>query len=240
MVPVQDSRQLSFGDSILALLGKVECRPLSGESERREVFRLRYEAYRREGALPAGTPTEFRDRFDDEENTALFGFYIDGALASSMRLHVVDAETPATPSMNTFPDHLRPMIEGGQILIDPTRFVVEAAAARKHPKLPYVTVRLAWMACEWFGSDQLLATVRSEHQAFYNRLFGHRVLCAARPYPTLTKPLSLMALDYRHERDRVMTRYPFFQSTPSERRRLFGGWGKVTPNVLAQAVALVA
>jgi hypothetical protein len=97
-----------------------------------------------------------------------------------------------------------------------------ASASRRHPELCYVTTRLAWLASEYFAADLLLATVRAEHQAFYRRVFGHKLICEPRHYPSLTKPISLMALDYRLNRERVLRRYPFFRSTYFERRMLFG------------------
>ena len=96
------------------------------------------------------------------------------------------------------------------------------------------------MASEWFGADKLLATVRTEHQAFYKRLLGHRVVCEARPYPTLTKPLSLMVLDFPTQQERILRRYPFFASTQSERLSLFGHWAKSTPSLANAKVAMVA
>ena len=63
--------------------------------------------------------------------------------------------------------------------------------------------------------------MRAEHQAFYRRVFGHRLICDPRHYPSLTKPISLMALDYAMARERVVQRYPFFRSTFFERRMLF-------------------
>src|SRR5690606_18461967 len=67
----------------------------------------------------------------------------------------------------------------------------------------------------------ILATVRAEHQAFYRRVFGFRLLCDPKPYASLIKPLSLMALDFAEARDRVHRRYPVFRSTLFERRMLF-------------------
>jgi hypothetical protein len=84
-----------------------------------------------------------------------------------------------------------------------------------------VTTRLAWLASEFFSADLLLATVRVEHQGFYRRVFGHRPICEARHYPSLQKPISLMALDYQMSRERVLKKYPFFRSTYFERRTLF-------------------
>jgi hypothetical protein len=77
------------------------------------------------------------------------------------------------------------------------------------------------MAAEYFDADLVLATVRAEHQAFYKRVFGHRPICPPRPYLTLTKPLSLMMLNYPPARDQIVMRYPFFRSSLFERRMLF-------------------
>jgi hypothetical protein len=123
--------------------------------------------------------------------------------------------------LRVFPDQLAPEIAAGRTIVDPTRFVIDRASSRAHPQLSYVTVRLAWLAAEFFTADLLLATVRVEHQAFYARVFGHRPVCEARPYPSLTKPISLMACDYPARRDQVLRRYPFFRSAFFERRMLF-------------------
>ena len=84
-----------------------------------------------------------------------------------------------------------------------------------------MTIRLPWLASEYFGARSLLATVRAEHQAFYARVLGHRAVCPPRPYPNLQKPISLMTLDYHEARERVHARHPFFRSTYFERRMLF-------------------
>ncbi len=230
----------SFQQGVSALLQRVTCRPLVTASDKEEVYRLRYAAYFREGALPPNAPVRFCDRFDDEPNAMTFGIHVDERLCSALRIHVVDRDTPEHPGLYVYPDHVLPWIEGGETLIDPTRFVIDAAASRLYPKLSYVTVRIAWMASEWFGADKLMATVRSEHQAFYRRLFGHEVICPPRHYPTLTKPLSLMALQFPRERERVLSRYQFFTSTATERQSLFGLWSKRPRSYAIQTNALVA
>jgi hypothetical protein len=116
---------------------------------------------------------------------------------------------------------LSPTLASGRTIVDPTRFVVDRTASRRYPELCYVTTRLAWLASEYFNTNLLLATVRAEHQAFYRRVFGHRLICEPRYYPSLIKPICLMALDYRLACERVVQRYPFFRSTVAERRALF-------------------
>jgi hypothetical protein len=152
----------------------------------------------------------------------IFGVYIDGKLASSIRLHAATKTHPELPALGVFADLLAPEISRGKIVIDPTRFVADRAASRRHPELCYVTTRLAVLGSEYFRANLLLATVRAEHQAFYRRVFGHRLICEPRPYPSLSKPISLMALDYPMARERLWQRHVFLRSTVFERRMLFG------------------
>ena len=50
----------------------------------------------------------------------------------------------------------------------------------------------------------------------------HEVLCPPRPYPTLTKPISLTGVRYPSVREKIFQRYPIFRSTLFERRMLYG------------------
>ena len=211
----------SLADRVLRLLERVDYRKADAAEERDAIFRLRYAAYLREGAIPPNASERFSDNLDETDNTWIFGVYVEGELASSIRLHVASPEQPQMPALNVFSDLLSPVVAAGRTAVDPTRFVADRAASRRYPELCYVTTRLAWLASEYFTTNLLLATVRAEHQAFYQRVFGHRLICEPRHYPSLTKPICLMALDYPLARERVVQRYPFFRSTFFERRMLF-------------------
>ena len=211
----------TFSERVSRLLEKVDYRLALDDDDRDEIYRLRYEAYLHEGAIGPSFSRRFHDKFDDKDNTWTYGFYIDGELVSSIRIHIATSAIPDMPALLSFPEILEPELDAGKVIIDPTRFVIDRRASRIYPELRYVVVRLPFIACEFFGADLLLATVRTEHQAFYRRVFGHELIAQARPYPTLVKPLSLMSLDYLASRDRVQQRYPFFRSTFFERRMLF-------------------
>lgn len=211
----------NLADRVLGLLERVDYRRAETTEDREAIFRLRYGAYLREGAIPPNAEGRFADPLDDSRNAWIFGVYVDGELASSIRLHIATRQHPDLPALNVFSDLLTPEIEAGKTIIDPTRFVADRVASRRFPELCYVTTRLAWLASEYFSTNLLLATVRAEHQAFYRRVFGHRLICEPRHYPSLAKPISLMALDFPLARERVVQRYPFFRSTFFERRMLF-------------------
>jgi N-acyl-L-homoserine lactone synthetase len=214
------------------LLDQVEYRLAETEKEKDEIYRLRYRAYMNEGAIEPKADCKLSDRFDDLPNSWIFGIYIDGALVSSVRISVAMAAMPTTPAVEAFPDVLNAQLEQGKTIVDPNRFVADPARAKRMPELPYVTLRLAYVACEHFNADIGTATVRAEHQAFYRRVFLHEVACAPRPHSTLTKPLSLMVVDFHAKRTQVFQRYPLFRSTPAERRRLFERKGESLPPVM--------
>src|SRR4249920_1401683 len=165
----------SLSDRVMALLERVDYRRADTHEDREAIFRLRYAAYRREGAIPHSASERFCDALDDTDNAWIFGLYIEGELASSIRMHVASRQSPVMPALNVFSDLLSPEIAVGRTIVDPTRFVIDRTASRRYPELCYVTTRLAVLASEYFSADLLLATVRAEHQAFYRRVFGHRL-----------------------------------------------------------------
>lgn len=219
----RESAQSSFSDGVASLLDRIDYRLANSGEQREAIFRLRYQAYLREGAICPNSSRSFSDAYDETDNAYLFGVYIDGELASSVRIHVASKEHPCSPSLDAFADILQPELDADKIIIDPNRFVADETLSRLHHGLPYATLRLCGMAARYFDADLLLAAVRLEHQAFYRRVFQHRPICEPRPYPGLAKQLSLMTIHYATVAEQVHRRYPFFRSTLFERRRLFEG-----------------
>ena len=227
----------SFSDRIAQLLARIDCRRADSGEQREAIFRLRYQAYMREGAISPNSARAFSDPYDESENGYLFGLYIDDELAGSIRLHVASKERPEFPSLEVFSDILQPELDTGKVIIDPTRFVADENLAQRHRGLPYVTLRLSALAAEHFRADYILAPVRAQHQAFYRRAFNQRLICEPRPYPQLTKPICLMMIHYPTSVDQLRRQYPFIHSTFFERRKLFER-NTLTPGSLQSASAV--
>ncbi|MBW7969109.1 hypothetical protein [Bradyrhizobium sp. BR 10289] len=203
-------------------MDRVDYRLAVTPEEREEIFRLRYRAYLREGAIEPSADEQVSDHFDDAPNTWIFGVYIDGELYSSIRISVVTPEWRTSPSVHLFGDVLLPMLDKGMVFIDSTRFVADPRYAGRCPELPYVTVRLGSTAGVHFNADYGLALIRPEHQAFYRRVFLQEVWGEPRLHPGLSKPVGLLATHLPTVREKVLARYPFLRSSAFERRMLFG------------------
>jgi hypothetical protein len=203
------------------LFDRVDYRPIETREEKDQLYLMRYKAYRHGELIPQSKSERYSDRYDDAPNALTFGIYVDGELCSSVRLHVLTSERRMSYTTDLFGDVLHPRLDRGEIFIDPARFVANPEKAQRFPELPYLTLRLAYLACEYFNADTGLALVRAGHQSFYRRVFLHETIAEPRPFPNALVKVALMASDFRALRERVLARFPIMRSSAFERRKLF-------------------
>jgi hypothetical protein len=225
MLPRAKDSQSSFLHELDSTLARTSYFRVETDRQKEVIYRLRYDAYRRENTILARDDLRFNDHYDRDPNTAVFGVNIDGSLAGTIRLHVVSQRHPMGPAMDTYGDVLRPLVQSGESFIDPSRFVTNPVARPGAKLLPFAVTRLACMAAEFHEADWMLASVRIEHAAFYRRFCSLKPMTEPRAYPGLTKPLMLLGERNSDIRGSVFTKYPVFSSTLGERLALFGNAG---------------
>jgi hypothetical protein len=204
-----------------ALFDRVDYRLIETSEDRDRICSLRYRGYLQGGLISSSASQRVSDRYDEAPNAWTFGIYVDGELCSSLRIHVLTSEWRMSYTTDLFGDVLHPRLDQGEAFIDPSRFVADPEKAKRFPELPYLTLRLAYLACEHFNADTGLALVRAEHQSFYRRVFLHETIAEPRDAPNLIIKVALMASDFRKLREKVMTRFPIMRSSAFERRMLF-------------------
>ena len=219
-VSVSADHPSSFATTLIDLMDRVEYRRVSGE-EMDPVYRLRYEAYRREEFVPVNAREVVRDEFDDLPNAYCYGVYIDGRLVSSVRFHLLTREFRNSLSYSIFRDVLDPLLDQGKVILDPGRFTADYEASLSFPALPFLTLRIATMAVQHFSADFVLNAVRPEHGAFYRRVFRSFVMSEARHYHGLSFPIVLYACEIAVMYADLLRRYPFFRSTSEEQKMMF-------------------
>lgn len=203
------------------LSDRVDYRLMETPEEKDCIYLMRYKAYLHGGVTAPSESHRVSDHYDDAPNAWVFGIYVDGELCSSLRLNVVTSECRVSGTADLFGDVLHPRLDQGEVFIDPLRFAADPEKARRFPELPYLTVRLAYMACEHFNADTGLALVRAEHQAFYRRVFMHQVIAEPRSFPGFLPKVALLASDFRARHEQVLARFPIMRSSALERRMLF-------------------
>ena len=222
----------AFASSVSALLDRTEYRRCDKGEDLEDVYRLRYAAYKLNDLVPENPDHIVHDDFDDLPNCHRFGVYIDGHLVSTIRLHAVSKDMPYSPAMSVFADVLEPRLAAGDKFVDPSRFAADHEWSRVYPQIPYLTLRLAGMACFHFDSAYCISMIREDHAAFYKRIYHSRPIAEPRNYGgVINCDAILYQADVLAIREETFLRFPFFQSTPMEQRLMFGDppAGELTP-----------
>lgn len=191
-------------------------------AEKEDIYRLRYRAYLKEGAIEPNETGMLPDDYDLQPNVCTVAVKYDGRLVSSMRINIASREERRTSAVKTFPELLNPLLDAGETMVDPNRFVVDPEFWDAIPALAHLTARLGMLAGLHFGTNYCLATPRAEHYAFYRRFFNLKSMSTPRMYPGLVKPIGLMIIDMPSALAYAKARYPFMQPRPGEGEQVFG------------------
>jgi hypothetical protein len=221
----------SLASKVFSLLEKVEYRRCDKGEDLEDIYRLRYKAYRWNDMVPDDDRHVISDDLDETPNVYRFGIYVDQRLLSTMRIHHVTAQHPQSTSTKAFGDVVSPMLAEGKTFVCMSRFASDPEWTRVYPQLAYVTLRLAGMACFYFNASYGLSTVREDHAGFYRRIYYSEQIGEARPYPGVVNRVVLFRTNAYANEARYYARFPFFHSTPMERRMLFQapGAGELAP-----------
>lgn len=211
----------NFARHMLEFLDRVEYRRVIHAEDLEEIGRLRYRSYMTRNVMEDNLLGTIIDEVDRDYQAYVYGMYIDGILVSTLRVHHITADHRIGTSAKLFPDILGPMLDDDMSFVDPTRFAADPVYLAEFPAIPYLTLRIAAMASEFFNANFCLAAVKPEHMAFYKRIFGSQMLADPRDHEGYGIQVGLGAAAVSSIRDAVAVRFPFFKSQPHERRNMF-------------------
>lgn len=214
-------RGSSFAAKVRELLERIEYRRCESGEDIEAIYRLRYKAYRLHGFVEESADQIVTDDLDDAPNCYRFGVFIDGDLVGTVRIHHISHAEPYGPVMKTFGDILGPRLQRGESFINPTMLAAEPYYRSPLQALPYLTLRLGLVASVYFDATSCVGVIRDEHTAFYRRVFGAVQVGEPRPYPPFSVPVVLYDANCAANRQPILKRFPFFNSTPVEQRMLF-------------------
>ncbi|MHA7968052.1 N-acyl amino acid synthase FeeM domain-containing protein [Rhizobium sp. CAU 1783] len=211
----------SFSAKLMEVLDHVEYRRVESSEDMEDVARIRYEAYKIADILPL-SGTRLIDDVDFDPQAYVFGVYYDEQLISTVRMHHVTPDHRVSSSRDIFPKEIDAFLDAGMSLIDPVRFAADPAIMKEMPAIPYLTLRIAIMAAAYFDTDRVLQLVSPQHAAFYKRVFyAQTIVPPTKNCGKYNIDLTLMATDTKDVGRKLLTRFPFFISSPCERRLMF-------------------
>lgn len=211
----------AFESKIFDLLNRVEYRRITLKPDLDEVAALREQSYTSREFIDLENFGSFVDKYDSMEDCYVVGVYIDEKLTSTVRLHIVSEDHLHGPTFTYFPHRARELTSLGRRFVDPSRFAADHQLLWQYPLLPFLTLRVVAMACEFFRADYATNFIRGDAASFYKRSFGSIELEPPQMVDRFTVPMMLMAARVEDIRNGIETRYPFFRSLPYEQRLMF-------------------
>ncbi len=210
-----------FTNKLFDVMDRVEYRRITNSEDMEDVARLRHKAYAKADILPLKGDMLIDD-VDWDSHAYVFGVYFEEQLISTIRIHHVTPAHRVSVSRSVFPEVVDSLLDAGQVLIDPVRHASDPEAFEGLPALPYLTLRIATMASDYFEADKCLSLIPPNHAAFYRRVFRAQQLVApSSGCEGYNVDLTLLATDVKVVREAFYRRFPFFKSQPFERRMMF-------------------
>ena len=158
------------------------CSIAKSPEDRDHVYRLRYECYRRDAAIPPRPDRRFSDTFDELPNHFSFVAHTGGPdPAATVRISVVrpDLGWTESPAGRVYADHPRFQTIAATSFVEASRLCFGPLARRE--SFVRLVAHMAALA-EFYDVASLLACPRVEHVRNYERLFGFRPLAEPRRY----------------------------------------------------------
>ena len=228
---VEQKGTSGFVNRMMRLLENVEYRRVETSEDLEAVARIRYKAYDPIGMAPK-TGSVLIDDEDFAPNAHVIGIYYEENLVSTIRIHHVTQKHPTGMAMTYFRDVMEPLLDAGRTFIDPVRFAADPQVVRELPGIPYLTLRVATMATDFFDADYCLSVVKPNHTAFYTRIFNSKPLIEPRHIMPYDITVGLYGSDARVELQGIYRRFPFFNSEAFERRMMFAPASSIGAPVL--------
>lgn len=220
MVSAAQGSITGFSASVMRFLESIEYRRVDNADDLEDVARIRYKAFTMVGLAPQNGELLIDD-LDFKPNAHVMGIFFDEQLVSTIRVHHVTATQRDSVAVSHFPDVMNPLLDAGQTFIDPVRFAADPDIMREYPALPYLTLRVATMATDYFHTDYCLSVIKPNHRAFYKRIFNSHPLVEPRYFPKYDSNIELHASNAHVELQKIYDRFPFFNSQLCERRLMF-------------------
>ncbi len=174
---------------------QLTCTVATTPEEFDEVYRIRYECYRRRGSIPESADKRFRDSYDDLPNHFSFLLRKPGEPGlATVRISVVKpwANWNVAPVHKVFGDHTAiPAITRGGF-VEASRLCFGELAQREI--LFRLMANMAAMA-DLHEVRYLVACPREEHAPMYQRWFGFQPLGAPRQYFGVSFATPLLAVE---------------------------------------------
>jgi hypothetical protein len=182
-------------------------------SDKADLYRLRYAAFRAAGWIAESDDRMFVDRYD-----ALPSTFADGACIGSLRLALGGTGYPSStmPCQEQFPNEVRDL--GAMRLVEFSRMAVEPSLSNRsfRTTLYASLVRAGLIVSAAAEIDCALIAVHRRVAPFYQAMCGFQAIAKSDTYAGIAEPTSFLALRFQDMEKRRRRSNAFFSFSEPE------------------------
>jgi N-acyl-L-homoserine lactone synthetase len=197
-----------------------DIRVLSRTSDRREVFGLRYRAYRDAWGIPEDASEQFSDSHDDLDSSLILAAYDAGVCVGALRLCFSQPWNSASnlPCAALYPGVVGVKNKAAGTLLEISRLSIDPDITNTSYRttLYAALVRAAFIAAQAANVATLLVATKADWVKFYQYMLGFETIGEPAVYPPLVGPVSLLGASIGEAHKRQKTQNAFFRITPDE------------------------
>jgi hypothetical protein len=209
----------------------IDIRIFSSNSDKRDIYRLRYRAFIKDGVIERRDDGMFNDAYDGLASTCTLGAYQGETCVGTFRLAFADgrAAKATMPCQELFGEVAGLQDQGYVRLVEFGRMVVEPTMLNTSFRTTlYATmVRAGMIVAEAGNVDYGLISVHPKLARFYEMMCGFRAMARAESYPGINAPAVLLGRDFGGLNQKRSKQNSFFRISAGEiaqaRSELFPG-----------------
>jgi N-acyl-L-homoserine lactone synthetase len=199
----------------------ISLRVYSAGSDKTDLYRLRYRAFRDAGWIAENAEQQLSDRFDRLASTFAIGAFHNGECIGSLRLPFGGAGYPAhsLPCEEQFAGEVRALDPGRrQRLVEFSRMAVEPSLTNRsfRTTLYASLVRAGLILTTAAKTDVVVVAVHRRISAFYQAMCGFKVVGKSEGYTGIDEPTNFLALELREAEQRRLRSNAFFAFSEEE------------------------
>lgn len=196
----------------------ISLRIFSWASDKGDLYRLRYTAFREAGWIAENDDRMFVDEYDALPSTFAVGAYHDGVCIGSLRLALGGAGYPprTMPCQEQFPDEV--CEQGAKRLVEFSRMAVDPSLTNRsfRTTLYASLVRAGLIVSTAAEIDVTLIAVHRRVSPFYQAMCGFQVVAKSDTYAGIAEPTNFLALRFQDMEKRRRRSNAFFAFSEQE------------------------
>ena len=200
----------------------ISLRIYSSTSDKRELYRLRYSAFRAAGWIAEDRHGEFSDHYDLLPSTFSIGAFHNDACIGSLRLAMGGGNSPGSmPCEEQFPAEVGSLNpDGSKRLIEFSRMAVEPSLTNNsfRTTLYASLIRAGFILTYAAEADVVLVAVHRKFSLFYQAMCGFKVIAKSNGYGDISEPTHFLGRELG-ELDARRRQRAFFTFSPEEVER---------------------